>query len=107
MAGAATEPVQGAWKKGPVFLELLRMATDPDSPPLASGYPLLPSPPSGPRKHTWVWIWTLLQSGWKGAEAYWVASVGICLLLEIFINPPQPLPEETWQQGEMMPFPTS
>lgn len=49
MAIAATEPVQGAWKKGPVFLELLRMATAPDSPPLASGYPVLPSPPSGPR----------------------------------------------------------
>lgn len=49
MASAATEPVQGAWKKGPVFLELLRMATDPDPPPLASGYPVLPSSPSGPR----------------------------------------------------------
>lgn len=49
MASAATEPVQGAWEKGPVFLELLRMATAlvPHPLPLAS-HPVLPSPPSGP-----------------------------------------------------------
>ena len=27
MASAVIEPVQGTWEKGPVFLELLRMAT--------------------------------------------------------------------------------
>lgn len=48
MARAATEPVQGAWEKGPVSLELLRTATAPDLPLLASGHPVLPSPSSGP-----------------------------------------------------------
>lgn len=81
-------------RKSPVFLELLRMATAPDPPLLASGHPVLPSPPSGPRT-TRFWIWTLLWSGWKGAEANWEAGGGGCLHHEIFINPPQPLSEET------------
>lgn len=50
MASAATESLQGAWEKGPVFLELLRMATDPDPPPLASGQP--PCPPLTNETHT-------------------------------------------------------
>lgn len=48
VARAATEPVQGAWEKGPVSLELLRMTTALGPPLLASGHPALPSPPSSP-----------------------------------------------------------
>lgn len=52
VASAVIEPMQGAWEKGPVFLELLRMATALDPPTPCLWLATLSSPPHHQARET-------------------------------------------------------
>lgn len=79
MASAVAEPVQGAREKGPVSLELLRMATvpTPDPSPLAT----LPSPrhPQAHETHGSGFVLCCEVAGREQRAPNWGACAGGCL----------------------------
>ena len=85
----------GCLGEGPRFLGTAKNDHCPRSPTPCLWPPSPPLTTLQPMKHTRFWIWTLLWSGWKGAEANWGARRGDCLYQEIFINPPQPVAKGT------------